>query len=144
MSATPESGHQAAGLRNLDRLIYARDQRRGGAQKKLSDLLRVPERFAPLGVITLRCVMAVTKEYICAGLVMLLVATWPLTPSGFAQSAPDKPTTPAPSGSQKDAPPIGGATIPRDMRTNATKDVPMGDGKPKSSAPAGPSEKRSK
>ena len=65
---TPEIGHQAAGLRNLDRLIYARDQRRGGAQKN-SHLLRVPERFAPLGVITLRSVMAVTKEYVCAGLV---------------------------------------------------------------------------
>ena len=117
---------------------------RGGAQKKLSDLLRVPERFAPLGVITLRYVMAVTKEYVCAGLVMLLVAAWPLAPFAFAQSAPDKSTTPAPSGSPKDAPPIGGATIPSDMRTKSTKDVPMGDGKPKSSAPAGPSDKRAK
>jgi hypothetical protein len=76
------------------------------------------------------------KKYACAGLVMLLVAARPLAPPGFAQSAPEKPKAPASSGSQKEAPPAGGATIPSDMRTNASKDVPMGNGKPKSSAPA--------
>lgn len=85
-----------------------------------------------------------TKMFACAGVIMLLVAAGPLARSGFAQPAPDKPSASAPSGSQKDAPPVGGATIPSDMRTNATKDVPMGNDKPKSSTPAGSSDKRSK
>jgi len=60
----------------------------------------------------------------------------------FAQSAGDNSaagvrTNPA------HPPPPGGATIPPEQRSNATKDVPMGDGKPKASDTAPPA-KRSK
>ena len=56
----------------------------------------------------------------------------------FAQTGPDKTSPSAPStGSIREPPPIGGASINPELRTKATKDIPMGDGKPKNSpAPA--------
>ena len=74
------------------------------------------------------------------------LATYVLTASAaWAQPASDKPNTSAPRGGQvKEAPPTGGAGIPRDQRSNATKDIPMGNGKPKSSEPAGSTDRRGK
>jgi hypothetical protein len=49
--------------------------------------------------------------------------------ASLAQEAADKPTSSIPKG-QPSAPPIGAATIPPEFRSNATKDIPMGNGKP--------------
>lgn len=67
--------------------------------------------------------------------------------AALAQPASDKTTTaPAPTGSQtrEVPPPPGGAAIPSDLRSKATKDIPMGNGKPKSSEPSGSTDKRGK
>ena len=65
--------------------------------------------------------------------------------AALAQPAPDKPNSSTPKGGQiKESPPTGGAGIPRDQRSNATKDIPMGNGKPKSSEPTGSTDKRGK
>ena len=67
------------------------------------------------------------------GVAVLLLAT----SAAFAQPAGDKPAAGgqiSPAG-----PPPGGATIPPEQRSKATKDVPMGNGTPKAngSAPKG-------
>ena len=74
------------------------------------------------------------------------IALWALAASAaFAQAPADRPGPPATSGGQiREAPPVGGAGIPRDLRSNATKDIPMGDGKPKGGAPAAGTDKRAK
>ena len=56
------------------------------------------------------------------------------TSAAFAQPAGDKPV----AGGQisQPGPPPGGATIPPEQRSKATKDVPMGNGKPKANGPA--------
>jgi hypothetical protein len=57
--------------------------------------------------------------------------------AAFAQQpAPDKPTSSIPSKGQNSTPPAGGAAIPPELRSNSTKDIPMGNGKPKENAPA--------
>jgi hypothetical protein len=57
--------------------------------------------------------------------------------AAFAQQpAPDKPTSAIPNKGQNSAPPAGGAAIPPELRSNSTKDIPMGNGKPKEGAPA--------
>jgi hypothetical protein len=75
------------------------------------------------------------------------IALWVLAASAAsAQSPADRPHPPATSGGGqiREAPPVGGAGIPKDLRSNATKDIPMGDGKPKGSAPAAGTDKRGK
>jgi hypothetical protein len=66
---------------------------------------------------------------------LFTIAVLVLAASGaFAQPAPDKASPSAPStGSIREAPPIGGASINPELRTKATKDIPMGNGKPKNS-----------
>jgi hypothetical protein len=54
----------------------------------------------------------------------------------FAQRAPDKGDAAGSSKSGQGAP-VGAATIPSDMRSNASKDVPMGSGTPKDGNPTG-------
>ena len=56
------------------------------------------------------------------------------TSAAFAQPAGEKPA----AGGQisQPGPPPGGATIPPEQRSNATKDIPMGNGKPKANGTA--------
>ena len=68
------------------------------------------------------------------------------TSVSFAQPVPDKASPSAPSGAQN-APPVGGAGIAPELRSKATKDIPMGNNKPKPSGPAsgeGRNDKRAK
>ena len=70
---------------------------------------------------------------------LIAIVVGVLAASGsFAQPAPDKASPSPPStGSIREAPQIGGASINPELRSKATKDIPMGIGKPKNSgAPA--------
>jgi hypothetical protein len=65
------------------------------------------------------------------------------TSVAVAQTATTSPTA---GGKQTKGttPPGGGASIPSDLRRNASKDVPMGEGKPKNSTPSAGNDKRGK
>jgi hypothetical protein len=66
---------------------------------------------------------------VCSVAVLLLASF-----AAHAQPAGDKPAVGGQIGPA--GPPPGGATIPPEARGNATKDVPMGNGKPKANGAA--------
>jgi hypothetical protein len=52
------------------------------------------------------------------------------------EPAAGRPALSTPPKGENSGPPVGGAAIPSELRSNAAKDVPMGNGKPKANVPA--------